>query len=69
MNSDTARKGTLPDAPWREVGMGHGSVYRSCMGKQGNCGPRSPVGSTRPRGLFYCRECSEVRAARVGKVA
>lgn len=49
-------------------GTGHGSMYRNCYGRNANCGPRSPVGSTRPNGRFYCRECSEARAARAAVV-
>jgi len=67
MNSDNANRGQVPDSRFAMAGVGHSSMYRTCFGKAGNCGPRSPVGSTRPNGRFYCRECSEARAARANQ--
>ena len=62
LNDD--RRGGPPDVPWMIAGVGHGSLFRTCIGKGGTCGPQSPIGSTREKGLFRCKACSEARAAR-----
>lgn len=60
--ADTTRK-TATDVPYRPVGTGH-TISGKCIARKGYFLCDAPVAS---RGI--CRECSEARAARAGRVA